>query len=112
MSLTGVGLALLCIFKYSDRNISAYNGMFISDGFSLFISAIVCIVTFLTILISMNYQKIFKVINCGEYYCLLLFAALGMILMGSSGNLIMVFLALETMSISIYALAGFRKDRE
>ena len=45
MSLIGVGLALLCIFKYSDRNISAYNGMFISDGFSLFISAIVCIVT-------------------------------------------------------------------
>ena len=40
MSLIGVGLALLCIFKYSDRNISAYNGMFISDGFSLFISAI------------------------------------------------------------------------
>jgi NADH-quinone oxidoreductase subunit N len=112
MSLIGVGLALLCIFKYSDRNISAYNGMFISDGFSLFISAIVCIVTFLTILISINYQKIFTVINCGEYYCLLLFAALGMILMGSSGNLIMVFLALETMSISIYALAGFRKDRE
>ena len=112
MSLIGVGLALVCMIKYSDRNISAYNGMFISDGFSLFISVIVCIVTFLTILISMNYQKTVNVINCGEYYCLLLFAAVGMILMGSSGNLIMVFLALETMSISIYALAGFRKDRE
>jgi len=112
IAIIGVLCALISILKLDSVPVSAYNGMFIFDGFSAFISIVICVITILTILISLNYQKYIPVINCGEYYCLLLFAALGMMLMSSSGNLIMVFLALETMSISIYALAGFRRDRE
>ncbi|MGH7840792.1 MAG: NADH-quinone oxidoreductase subunit N, partial [Candidatus Binataceae bacterium] len=46
-----------------------------------------------------------------EYYALILFAAFGMMLMAAAGDLIIIFLGLETMSIAIYALAGFmRRD--
>lgn len=110
IAIIGVLCALISILNLNSVRLSAYNGMFIFDGFSAFISIVICIITILTILISLNYQKYITIINCGEYYCLLLFASLGMILMSSSGNLIMVFLAVETMSISIYALAGFRRD--
>jgi NADH-quinone oxidoreductase subunit N len=112
MSLMGVGLAILSVLFLSGRSESAYSGMLLVDGFASFISLIVCVVTVLTILISINYQKFVSSINCGEYYCLVLFAAVGMMFMGAAGNLLMLFLALETMSISIYALAGFRMNRE
>ncbi len=112
IALFGVFCTLISVFKLMPISVSAYNGMFLHDGFSSFISIIVCIITLLTILISINYQKIVSTINCGEYYSLLMFASLGMILMGSSGNLIMVFLAIEIMSIAIYALAGFRKEND
>ena len=112
MSLVGVGAAGASLAFTNGTSESAYSGMILIDGFSFFISLIICVVTFLTILISINYQKFFEEINCGEYYCLLLFAAVGMMLMGSAGNFIMIFLALETMSISIYVLAGFKKSHE
>ena len=46
----------------------------------------------------------------GEFYILLVFSTLGMNLMASSANLVMLFLAIETASIPLYALAGFMKD--
>ncbi len=112
LSLMGVALALVSVLLFSGERESAYSGMLLVDGFASFVSLTVCIVTLLTILISINYQKFFTEINSGEYYCLVLFAAFGMTLMGASGNLLMVFLALETMSISIYVLAGYQQGRE
>jgi NADH-quinone oxidoreductase subunit N len=112
LSLVGVVLALASILLVAGTSSSAYSGMLLADGFTSFITLTICLVTLLTILISINYQSFFSEINCGEYYCLLLFAAVGMSFMGAAGNLLMVFLALETMSISIYALAGFQRNRE
>jgi len=109
MSLVGVGVAGACLLYTKGMSESAYSGMILIDGFSFFISLIICVVTFLTILISINYQKFFEEINCGEYYCLLLFAAVGMMLMGSAGNFLMIFLALETMSISIRSIEAALK---
>ena len=47
----------------------------------------------------------------GEYYTLLLFSAAGMMLMAAAGDLIMVFLGLELLSIPLYILAGFSRRR-
>ncbi len=110
LSLVGVVAALVSTLMINGVRESAYNGMVLADGFSSFITMIICLVTILTVMISISYQKFFPRLNCGEYYSLLLFAALGMCFMGSAGNLLVVFLALETMSISIYALAGFKSD--
>ncbi len=67
------------------------------------------IVAFLTILASLGYTKR-EGIDLGEYYVLVLFATVGMMLMASGVNLLIIFLGLEVMSISIYVLAGIMRD--
>jgi NADH-quinone oxidoreductase subunit N len=85
--------------------------MLISDGFTLFFKVLFCIIAFLTILISMGYAHR-EGIDLGEYFALILFATVGMMLMAAGSHLITIFLGLETMSISIYILAGImREDR-
>lgn len=110
LSLVGVGTALIALIMSRGSHESAYAGMLMADGFGFFITLIICVVTFLTILASMNYERICPDIKAGEFYCLMLFAAFGMSFMGNAGNLIMIFVALETMSISIYVLAGFKTN--
>ena len=48
----------------------------------------------------------------GEYYAVLLFAIVGMMLMGQATDLLLIFLALETMSIAVYMLTGIRRDQQ
>ena len=84
---------------------TGFEGMFISDGFTLFFKVLFLIIAFLTLLISMGYAHR-EGIELGEYYALILFATLGMMLMAAGSHLITIFLGLETMSISIYILAG------
>ena len=84
----------------------AFNGMFISDGYSMFFKIIFIMNLILTVLISVKYIKIVRV-NFGEYYSLLLFSTLGMMIMASAGDLIVLYLGLELMALSVYILAGF-----
>ena len=93
ISLVGVCLSIVCVLFAAGLRESAYSGMFMADGFSTFITLTVCVVTLLTILISISYQNFSPRINCGEYYSLVLFAAVGMSFMGAAGNLLMVFIA-------------------
>ena len=86
----------------------SFNGMFISDGYSLFFKLIFLLNAVLTVLISVRYIEIEKV-NLGEYYGLLLFATLGMMIMASAGDLIVLYLGLELMALSTYILAGFMR---
>jgi len=112
ISLTGSVLAAACLLvAWPEDGLSAFIGMVFTDGFAFFVSLTILLVLILTIMITINYQKFFERINCGEYYALLLFATCSMTLVASANNLILIFVALETMSISIYALAAFHKDR-
>src|SRR3990172_8179967 len=88
---------------------SGFGGMFISDGFAQFFKITFLIIAFLTILISIGYTQR-EGIAFGEYYSLILFATLGMMLMAAGTHLITIFLGLETMSISIYILAGMMRE--
>ena len=88
---------------------SGFEGMFISDGYALFFKITFLIIAFLTVLISMGYTQR-EGIEFGEYYALILFATLGMMLMAAGTHLIIIFLGLETMSISIYILAGMMRE--
>jgi len=83
-----------------------FGGMFISDGYSTFFKLIFFINAILSILISVKYIAIEKV-NFGEYYSLILFSTLGMMIMASASDLIVLYLGLELMALSTYILAGF-----
>ena len=80
------------------------------DNFSFFFYLIIILGTALTVLISLQYLKDYDK-NLAEYYALLLFASVGMMIMAAGSHLIMIFLGLEVMSIAVYVLAGlFRED--
>jgi len=85
---------------------TTFSGMFVSDGYSTFFKLIFFINVILSVLISVRYIAIEKV-NYGEYYSLILFSTVGMMLMASAGDLIVLYLGLELMALSTYVLAGF-----
>ena len=109
LSLIGIVIAFFYTLPQIGSVKSGFTGMFISDGYALFFKITFLIIAFLTILISMGYTRR-EGIECGEYYALILFATLGMMLMAAGTHLITIFLGLETMSISIYILAGMMRD--
>jgi len=112
LSLIGVVIAFFYTLPLVGSSKTGFEGMFTSDGFAIFFKITILIIAFLTVLISMGYASR-EGIGFGEYYALILFATLGMMLMAAGTHLIVIFLGLETMSISIYILAGMlREDRK
>ena len=109
ISLIGIVLAFLYTLPQMGSARSGFEGMFISDGYALFFKITFLIIAFLTVLISIGYIQR-EGIAFGDYYALILFATLGMMLMAAGTHLIIIFLGLETMSISIYILAGMMRE--
>jgi len=86
-----------------------FNNMLAVDGFALFFKLLFLGIAALVILASTDYVSKFTRFQ-GEYYALVLLAALGMMLMAATTELISIYIALELTSISLYVLVGFLKD--
>ncbi len=108
LSLLGLLVVAAVTLAMWNQRAETFSGMFLLDGYALFFKLIFLAVTSLSILISLQYLKV-EDINFGEYYGLMLFATLGMMIMAAGGDLISIYLGLELMSISIYVLVGFMK---
>src|SRR5215212_8832784 len=87
---------------------SMVGGAYVVDNFALVLKALFLGVGFVVLLMSINYVEEGDYYE-GEYYFLLLCSLLGMVVMASSRDLITIFVALETLSIPAYMLAGWRK---
>jgi NADH-quinone oxidoreductase subunit N len=83
-------------------------GMFAVDGVALFTRVTVCVAGLVTVPLGFAYLEDRR-IHRGEYYPLLLFAATGMTLLAASADLLMVFIAIEVLSLALYILSGFAK---
>jgi NADH-quinone oxidoreductase subunit N len=111
--LGGVGLvgalvalaSTLCMAKHTGP---AFWNMVQVDAFSVFFHFLITAIVAVVILASYEYMEVQK-IRAGEYYALVLFGAVGMCLMSSAVELVLIFIALEISSISTYILAGFRQ---
>jgi NADH-quinone oxidoreductase subunit N len=86
-----------------------FNGMIVLDQLRLSFTLIILFVSALTILISMVWMEGER-LPAGEFHALLLFATSGMMLMASGGDLVIIFLGLEILSIATYVMAGFRRS--
>jgi NADH-quinone oxidoreductase subunit N len=86
----------------------AYNGMIVLDPMRLSFTLIFIVVAALTVLLSMIWVE-WERLPAGEFHALLLFATVGMMLMAAGGDLVIIFLGLELLSISTYVMAGFRR---
>jgi NADH-quinone oxidoreductase subunit N len=78
------------------------------DGFAVFFHVLVIAIAAVVILSSYEYMAVQR-IRAGEYYALILFGTVGIALMTSAVELVLIFIALEISSISSYVLAGFRR---
>ena len=78
------------------------------EPFSVFFHVLVIAIAAVAILSSFEYLRVQR-IRAGEYYGLILFGTVGMCLMSSAIELVLIFIALEISSISTYILAGFRR---
>jgi len=79
------------------------------DGFSVFFHVLVIAIAAIVILTSFEYLRVQR-IRAGEYYALVLFGVVGMALMSSAIELVLIFIALEISSIASYVLVGFRRN--
>ena len=79
------------------------------DTFSVFFHVVVLMIALVVILASYDYLDVQSIRAGGEYYALILFGTVGMMLMSSAIELVLIFIALEISSISTYILAGMRR---
>ena len=108
LAVIGVFAGLAATYYQTDYYGSAFSNMVSVDTFSVFFHFVVLLITLVVILTSFEYLAIQK-LRAGEYYGLILFGTVGMMLMSSAVELVLIFIALEISSISTYILAGFRR---
>jgi NADH-quinone oxidoreductase subunit N len=110
--LAAVGLAgtLGVTLAQAGRELSAFGGMVVLDGFSSFLNILFLASGIGAIAIAYGYLKRMS-LERGEYYTLMLFSISGMLLMAQAADLIVTFLALELLSIPLYVLAAFARPR-
>lgn len=105
-----IATGVICVLFW-NKGYSYFDKYLVLDNFSLFLMFILLIATAFVVLLSIKYI-VLQDVNCGEFYALLLFALSGMIIMVSTSDFLVIFLGLEVLSISSYALAGLRRKDE
>jgi NADH-quinone oxidoreductase subunit N len=110
LSALGLALTLGLTISQIGQEITGFKGMVVLDGFSVFVNALLLVSGLLGIALAYGYVKRMG-LERGEYYTLLLFSVTGMMLMAQAADLIVVFLALELLSIPLYVLAAFARPR-
>jgi NADH-quinone oxidoreductase subunit N len=108
VALVGSLAALVATWFQSQYPGLGFWNMVQVDSFSVFFHFLVAAITVVVILTSFEYMQV-QGIRAGEYYALVLFSAVGMSLMSSAVELVLIFIALEISSIATYILAGFRR---
>ena len=110
LAAVGLALSLALTLVQNGRTTQAFSGMVMVDGFAIFLNVIFLASGLAAVALAYDYLKRMG-IERGEYYVLLLFSISGMMLMAYANDLIVVFLALELLSIPLYVLAGFARPR-
>ncbi|MBI4437044.1 MAG: NADH-quinone oxidoreductase subunit N [Candidatus Omnitrophica bacterium] len=105
MGILASALATLCLWK---ENAPLFGHLYRLDPYALFFKLIFLGTTLFTFLVSFRYLSLTRLPQ-GEYFALILFATTGMMVMAAGMDLLSIYLGLEVMAISSYALVGFLK---
>lgn len=111
LPVTLLGLAISLILTIMEWNSGAgpiYSGMMLFDNFAVAFTSICIVSTMLILLISREYFENISE-HVAEYFTIILFSLIGILVMVSFHNLSMLFIGIEIMSVSLYILAGIRK---
>ncbi len=107
IGLIGAGVVSVLLW---NRNLSSF-GVLVADNFGLFVTLILVVIGMLTVVFSASTIER-DGIPGGDYYALTLFSIAGMMLMAIATDLLVIFLALEVLSLAVYVLTGIRRDSE
>ncbi len=110
LAAMGLAVALGLAVAQAGRQETAFNNMVVVDGFSAFLNVLFTGSGLAGIALAYDYLKRTG-IERGEYYILLMFSVSGMMLMAQATDLIVMFLALELLSIPLYVLSGFARPQ-
>jgi NADH-quinone oxidoreductase subunit N len=105
IGLVGAALSALLLW---DRQATSF-GVVVADNFGLFVTLVLVVVGLFSLALSepaLDRSRLPR----GEYYALMLFAIAGMMLMATASDLLVIFLALEVLSLAVYVLTGIRRD--
>jgi NADH-quinone oxidoreductase subunit N len=105
IGLVGAAIASAVLWNH---NASSF-GVVVADNFGLFVTWILIVVGLLSLALSaptIDREHLPR----GEYYALMLFALAGMMLMATASDLLVIFLALEILSLAVYVLTGIRRE--
>ena len=106
--LLAAAIATIWLWTTGTASADAFNGMIVLDELRLGFTLVFLLVSALTLLISTVWVER-EQLPAGEFHSLLLFATVGMMLMASGNDLVIIFLGLEILSIATYVMAGFRR---
>jgi NADH-quinone oxidoreductase subunit N len=109
VGIIGVLVALLLTLSQSSEPRAAFMNMAIVDGVGVFFNVTFLLIAVLTMLMSTSYVR-HEDMQAGEYYALVLFATAGFMFVAAAADLVMIFLAIETLSIATYILAGLQQQ--
>jgi NADH-quinone oxidoreductase subunit N len=102
-----IGAAIASVLLWNRQAVSF--GVVTADNFGLFVTGVLIVVGLLSLALSpstIEHERLPR----GEYYTLMLFAIAGMMLMATASDLLVMFLALEVLSLAVYVLTGLRRD--
>ncbi|MEO8004911.1 MAG: NADH-quinone oxidoreductase subunit NuoN [Betaproteobacteria bacterium] len=104
-----IGTAAIILGAGGEDVAYTFNGMYVGDPMSDVLKIVVCICVAVTLAYSRSYAKA-RGIYRGEFFVLSLFATLGMMIMISANHFLVLYLGLELMSLSLYAMVALPRD--
>ena len=106
---TLAGCAILQVVTAAPQTMHAFNGMFVDDPMADVLKVFVYLAVAAVLIYSRHYARS-RALFRGEFFTLSLFATLGMLVMISAGHFLMLYLGLELMSLSLYAMVALQRD--
>ncbi|MCK9282847.1 MAG: NADH-quinone oxidoreductase subunit NuoN [Rhodocyclaceae bacterium] len=104
-----VGAAAITVFTFSEQTVLTFSNMFVDDA----LADLLKLFTYLSVIVVLIYSRDYlkqRSLDKGEYYLLVLFATLGMMVMISASHLLTMYLGVELLSLSMYALVAIDRD--
>jgi NADH-quinone oxidoreductase subunit N len=107
--VTLVGCALLAVVTVRHGRVVTFSGMFVSDPLSQIVKTVTLLTVAGTVVLSRSYLEVRRMLT-GEFLCLALFGAVGMLVMISANHFLTLYLGLELMALSQYAMVALERD--
>ena len=107
VAVLSVIAALAAVFYLWDQRAGGFGGLIVKDNGALLFQAMILTTALISFVLARDFLPDHK--NTGEYYSLILFSLIGMGIMTSTGDLLVIFLGIEILSLSLYVLVGFMK---